>query len=60
MTKTKRTQIKTIYKTLHRKWKIEEHDPNEKAGVKLDAPEGQERNTIPTEKGGMKLDAPEG
>ena len=39
MTKRKRTKGQSIiYKTLHRKLKIEQHEPHKKCGVKSDAP----------------------
>jgi hypothetical protein len=42
MTKRKgeKKQKTTIYKTLHRKLKIEQHEPNYKPGVNSGAPEG--------------------
>jgi len=41
MTKTKRTKGQTtIYKTLHRKLKIEQHEPHKKPGVNSAPHEG--------------------
>ena len=42
MTKRKRTKGQTtIYKTLHKKLKIDQHEPHQKPGMNSSAPEGQ-------------------
>jgi hypothetical protein len=41
MAKGKRTKgLTKIYEALHRKLKIEQHEPHEKQGVNIDSPKG--------------------